>query len=67
MKRKDTLKELRAKSAEALVRERATLATHLRDLAFKLSSNQLKDVRKVREAKTRLARVNAVLAEKATA
>ncbi|TAK03300.1 hypothetical protein EPO34_04525 [Patescibacteria group bacterium] len=67
MKRTDELKELRGKSSEALVRERAILRTRLRDRAFKLSSNQVKDVREVRETRLRLSRVNAVLAEKASA
>ena len=67
MKRTDELKELRGKSPEALRRERALLSTRMREHSFKLSSNQVKDVREVRETRVRLARVNAVLAQMASA
>jgi len=50
-------KELHKKSPDVLKRELAHLREELRDLRFKVSQNQHKDVRALRNAKRDIARI----------
>jgi large subunit ribosomal protein L29 len=58
------VKTLRSKSANALKKELGEIAERLTELQFKLSSNQLKNVREVRKLKQQRARILTVLNEK---
>lgn len=58
------LKEIRAKGPAELNRLKAELREELRDLRFKVTQRQLKDVRRLREVKREIARVETVLTEK---
>jgi ribosomal protein L29 len=58
------VKTLRSKSASALKKELGEIAERLTELQFKLSSNQLKNVREVRKLKQQRARILTVLNEK---
>jgi large subunit ribosomal protein L29 len=60
------LKEIRAKGSAELNRLKAELREELRDLRFKVTQRQLKDVRRLREVKREIARVETVLTEKGT-
>lgn len=53
---------LRTKDTESLLRERQERQTRLKELRFKVSTNQLKDVREIRELKRQIARINTILA-----
>ncbi len=53
---------LRQKTPDALRKDLADAYAHLKELAFKRSSNQLKNVREIREVKKMVARINTVLA-----
>lgn len=57
------VKSLRAKSPTVLIQEMEETQNRLRELRFKLSSNQLKDVREVRELKRGVARIKTLLAQ----
>ncbi len=57
------VKSLRAKSPTVLIQEMEEAQNRLRELRFKLSSNQLKDVREVRELKRGVARIKTLLAQ----
>lgn len=56
-------KSLRAKSPSVLVAQMGEAQARLKELRFKLSSNQLKDVREVRELKRGVARIKTLLAQ----
>ncbi|MDG1949902.1 MAG: 50S ribosomal protein L29 [bacterium] len=58
------VKTLRSKSANALQKELGEIAERLTELQFKLSSNQLKNVREVRKLKQQRARILTILNEK---
>jgi len=57
------VKSLRAKSPAVLVKEMEEAHARLKELRFKLSSNQLKDVREIRELKRGVARIKTILAQ----
>lgn len=56
-------KDITTKEAPELVRELAANRERLRDLRFRISQGQHKDVREVRELRTRIARIQTVLAK----
>lgn len=55
-------KTLRAKNAETLMKEMGEAQARLKELHFKVSTNQLKDVREIRELKRTIARMKTILA-----
>jgi large subunit ribosomal protein L29 len=57
-------KTLRSKSVKALEKELADARNHLKELAFSLSSNQLKNVRDVRKTRKSIARIQTLIKEK---
>lgn len=63
MRRMNTA-NLRDQSQEALERELEQARTRLKQLRFKLSSNQLKHVREIREIKRTMARIRTLLAQR---
>lgn len=56
-------KTLRAKKSEILVKEMGEAQARLKELRFKVSTNQLKDVREMRELKRTIARMKTILAQ----
>lgn len=56
-------KELRPKGLPELSKLAGELREELRDLRFKVSQRQLKDVRRIREVKRDLARIETILTE----
>lgn len=56
-------KILRAKNTEILVKEMGEAKARLKELRFKISTNQLKDVREIRELKRTIACMKTILAE----
>lgn len=56
---------LRSKSDSALSKELEEVQIRLKELRFKLSSNQLKDVREIRELRRTIARINTILTQRA--
>jgi ribosomal protein L29 len=58
------MKTLRAKSNDVLTQELTQAQTHLKSLQFKLSANQLKNVREYRKTKQLIARLQTLLKEK---
>ena len=54
---------LRTKSEGILIKEMEEAQARLKELRFKLSSNQLKDVRELRELKRGIARIKTILAQ----
>lgn len=52
---------LREKSSEALIKEQEEARNALAQWRFKLSSNQLKDVREIRQTKRTIARIKTLL------
>jgi large subunit ribosomal protein L29 len=56
-------KTLRQKTKEALVRELQDSKDKLKTLEFKLSSNQVKNVREVRVVKKTIARIKTLMKE----
>lgn len=56
--------ELKKKSSKELQRELALLREKLRDLRFKVSADQLKNVREIRKVKKDLARVLTMINQK---
>ncbi|MEK7619682.1 MAG: 50S ribosomal protein L29 [Patescibacteria group bacterium] len=56
-------KTLRAKKSEILVKEMGEAQARLKELRFKVSTNQLKDVREIRELKRGIARMKTILAQ----
>lgn len=57
------VKTLRSKSATVLTKEMDEAYARLKELRFKLSSNQLKNVREVRVLKRGIARIKTLLAQ----
>ena len=55
-------KTLRAKNTEALLKDLEDAQSRLKELRFKVSSSQLKDVREIRELKRAIARMKTILA-----
>lgn len=55
------MKTLREKSKEELVHELELARTHLKELEFKRSANQLKNVRDIRKTKQTIARILSIL------
>ncbi len=56
-------KTLRGKNAKALQKELEDAHTHLKELEFKRSSNQLKQVREIRATKKTIARIHTIVGE----
>jgi ribosomal protein L29 len=56
-----TIKELREKSAEDLTRVLSELTQKMKELNFKNSNKQLKNVRELRLAKKTIARIKTLL------
>ncbi len=56
------MKTLRAKSKESLSKDLEEARVHLKELEFKNSANQLKQVRQIRETKKMIARLFTLLA-----
>ncbi len=56
-------KTLREKTKDALIREIADSKDKLKTLEFKLSSNQVKNVRELRSIKKTIARIKTILIE----
>ncbi|PJE76629.1 50S ribosomal protein L29 [Candidatus Uhrbacteria bacterium CG10_big_fil_rev_8_21_14_0_10_48_16] len=57
------VKTLRSKSATVLTKEMDEAYARLKELRFKLSSNQLKNVREVRVLKRGIAKIKTLLAQ----
>lgn len=57
------LKTLRQKSREGLTQELENAQAHLKELLFKRSSNQLKNVREIRQVKKLIARIQTLLTQ----
>jgi len=55
------IKTLRQKTKEQLERECAEAIAHLKELQFKRSANQIKNVREMRLIKKLIARINTLL------
>lgn len=64
MKAKEMNKELLLKSPAQLQKMQAEMREQVRDSRFKVSQNQLKEVRTIRVLKKNLARVATVLSKK---
>jgi len=64
MKAKEMNKELLLKSPAQLQKMQAEMREQVRDSRFKVSQNQLKEVRTIRVLKKNLARVATVLSQK---
>lgn len=64
MKAKEELKELTLKSANELTKLLALNREKLRDLKFKVSQNQLKNIREVRQLKKKIAKIMTLLKNK---
>ncbi len=58
------MKDLRSKSVTALTKEMEEALHHIKELRFKISSNQLKNVRDFRKTRTRVAQIQTLLREK---
>lgn len=61
MKVKEELKELKLKSVSELQRLLALNREKLRDLNFKVSQNQLKNIREIRDLKKKIAKILTLL------
>ena len=64
MKVKEELKELKLKSVAELQKVLASSREKLRDLRFKVSQNQLKNIREVRMLKKKISRILTLLNQK---
>ena len=60
------IKNLEKQPVEALKRNLQEARNRLHELRFKVSANQLKDVREIRETKQAIARILTILKEKST-
>lgn len=60
------IKNLRKQPTEALERNLQQARSHFHELRFKISTNQLKDVREIRETKKSIAQILTILKEKST-
>jgi len=65
MKSQEELKDLKLKSATELQRLLSINREKLRDLRFKISQSQQKNIREIREVKKRIARILTLLKQKA--
>ena len=59
------MKTLRSKTTQGLERELEEAQQHLKELRFKLSSHQLKNVREVRKVRQTIAQLKTILKEQA--
>jgi len=59
-----TAKVLNDKSVNALEKELEEAVSHLKELRFKISANQLKNVRDVRKTRQTISRIRTILAQK---
>ncbi|HBK34850.1 MAG: 50S ribosomal protein L29 [Candidatus Uhrbacteria bacterium GW2011_GWE2_40_58] len=59
-----SIKELREKKTETLVRELEELEVTLRGLRFQVSSSQLSNVRKVRVIRQQIAQIKTILRQR---
>lgn len=57
------IQTLRAMNADVLIKEMEEAHVRLKELRFKVSSSQLKDVREIRELKRGIARMKTILAQ----
>jgi len=64
MKVKEELKELKLKSVSELQRLVAASREKMRDLKFKVSQNQLKNIREIRQIRKKISRILTILKEK---
>ncbi len=64
MKLKEELKELKLKSAAELQKLLALDREKLRDLRFKASQNQLKNIREIRSIRKKIARLLTLIKQK---
>ncbi len=64
MKAKEELKELKLKSENDLQKLLASSREKLRELKFKVSQNQLKNIREIREIKKRVSKILTLLNQK---
>ncbi|HDQ22570.1 MAG TPA: 50S ribosomal protein L29 [Candidatus Uhrbacteria bacterium] len=64
MKAKEELKELKLKSVSELQRLLAASREKMRDLKFKVSQNQLKNIREIRQIRKKISRILTILKEK---
>lgn len=64
MKAKEELKELKLKSETELNRLLASHREKLRDLRFKVSQNQLKNIREIRIIRKKIAQIMTLLKQK---
>jgi ribosomal protein L29 len=64
MKVKEELKELKLKSVNELHKMLASNREKLRDLRFKVSQNQLKNIREMREVKKRISKILTLINQK---
>jgi len=64
MQSKEELKDLKMKSEAELNKLLVSGREKLRDLRFKVSQNQLKNIREVRTLKKRIARISTLLNQK---
>lgn len=60
-------KTLRSKTEQGLRKELEDAQAHLKQLVYKVSANQLKNVREIRKTRQIIARIETVLKEKAVA
>ena len=67
MKAKEELKELKLKSEPELQRLLALNREKLRDLRFKTSQNQLKNIREIRVIKKKIAKILTLINQKKSA
>jgi ribosomal protein L29 len=66
MKAKEELKELKLKSEAELQRLLASNREKLRDLRFKVSQNQFKNIREIRQLKKKIAKILTLINQKKT-
>lgn len=59
------IKTLRSKTKEGLKHELEQARTHLKELQFKISANQLKQVREIRNVRKLIARIQTLLSQHA--
>jgi ribosomal protein L29 len=62
----DDLTTLKKQPVEALRRSLSEARAHLQELRFKIFSNQLKDVRAIRETRRLIARLLTLISEKSS-
>jgi ribosomal protein L29 len=60
------VKNLRSKTEQGLKKELEDAKAHLKQLMFKVSANQLRNVRDIRVTKQAIARIETILKQKAS-